>query len=203
VSRYVDLDQDNPSAEDRWYLQQRGELPEGWEPLTVDDITQLRDEGEPLTLARHTDDIPLDAIPNTGIATHQPDAGPEKAALETPAGRLGATYEPETVRARRKAQAAQLGEDDAGGATQPLFGAEELDLDTDVTSDTAKKANERIRKTRRNRPGSSVHEQPGEAARRDPEHPANVAEREAQEARTAATQAEQARQTARRSERRG
>lgn len=196
MSRYVDLEQDNPSQDDRWYLQQRGELPEGWEPLTVDEISELRSDDEPLTLARHTDDIPLDAIPNTGTATHELDAGPERASLETPAGRLGATYESEQQRALRKLQAEQLGEDQAGGATAPIFGAEVLDLDTDVEAEGAKQANERIRSNRRSRAGTSVHEQPQEAALRDPEHPANVAEREAQDAEAEAAQAVKARREA-------
>lgn len=190
MSRYVDLEQDSPSVEDRWYLQQRGELPEDWDPLTVEDISKLREEADdPLVLPRHTDDIPLETIPNTGIATNQVDAGPEKSALETPAGRLGATYESEVSKARRRAQRDQADEAEEGGSTKGLFGAEPLELDTDVEAEGAKKANERIRKARKSRAGTSVHEQPQEAELRDPEHPANVAEREAAEVDKEANQA--------------
>jgi hypothetical protein len=192
----VDLEQKSPSQEDRWYLQQRGELPDDWEPLTVEEISELRSEDEPLGVVRHTDDIPMEQIPNTGVVGNQPDAGPEKSALETPAGRLGATYESEQQKALRKLRAEQLGEDASGGSTAPIFGAEVQDLDTDDESEGAKQANERIRKRRASRAGTSVHEQPQEAALRDPEHPVNVAEREAQDAEAEAAQAAKARREA-------
>jgi hypothetical protein len=198
MSRYVDLEQKNPSEEDRWYLQQRGELPDDWQPLSIEDISKLRESGDdPLVLPRHADDIPLESIPNTGVVGNQPDAGPEKSALETPAGRLGATYEPETAKARRRAQREQADEAETGGTTKALFGAEPLELDTDVEAEGAKQANERIRKSRASRQGTSVHEQPQEAELRDPEHPANVAEREAAEADQEASQARVEREVAR------
>lgn len=197
MSRYVDTSK-KLSLDDIWYLQQRGELPEDVEPLTVDQIGQLRDDDNPLVLVRHTEDIPEESRPNTGVATGQLDAGPERDAGTMGPGTTGSTYVPESVKERQQAAARERGEDWEGGNAKGLFGAEPMDLDTDQDSEQAKAANDRIRKRQSKRTGSSVHEAPQEAERRDPEHPANVAEREAQAAEQETRQAVAERDAARR-----
>lgn len=187
MSRYIDLDGlDGLDGRERldavWYLQQRGELPEGVEPLTVDEISELTNDDGSVAVVRHEDDVDQGAIPTTGVVGNRPDAGPERDDFALQRGALGATYEPAAARARREAIGQARDEDVTGGSSAPVSGDRILDLDTDVEQASAKQANERIRKRRAERPGSSVHENPGEAELRDPDNPANEAEREGNEA---------------------
>lgn len=201
MSRFVNPDKlDKLKGRERlqavWYLQSRGELPPDVDPLSVEEIAELHDPDD-RGLMRHTGDVDLSKVPNSGVVGAELDAGPERDDAELMRGQMGPTYMPESEQARRRAAAAERGEDWEGGNARGLFGDKPMELDTDDDNEQVKAANARIAKRRRARAGSSVHEDPEEARRRDPEHPDNVAEREATGVEDASSEAARRRDAAR------
>lgn len=124
MSRYVDTDggPDSVSIEDRWYLQQRGQLPDGWPELGVDEIAEL-------SPPRHEAEVQASIAEQeyTGVADQSgPDSGPERDALARPGGLVGSTYVPDLVAEVEALRAELAARDAAGEVGAAAFGTEVL-----------------------------------------------------------------------------
>jgi hypothetical protein len=162
MSKFVDTSggPESVSLEDRWYLQQRGQLPGDWPELSVADIAEL-------VPARHEREVFEQVAEReyNGVVGVGPDAGPERDGART----VSEAYTPEMVAELERLRAELARRDAAGEPGAAAFGTQVLDDAPELSQAEQDKA-DRIADERAAAPGASAdHDEAGDNVRADPD----------------------------------